>query len=500
MTDGSAPADNPSYGSAVGKVEPFGVDHIPDHERHGKPQSQFFVWFAANLNFPIMLLGFSAITLGLSLPAAVTAIGAGAFVGALLMAVMSRMGVRLGVPQQIQARGPLGFLGNFLPVAYINVFAGIGWASVTVILGSKALAELLSIPFWITALIITALQLIVAIFGYNMIHFLERILGLVLCPLFILITVTAVSRGAGYFSANTHAGGFVGSTGGWITLAGLFLSFLIAWSPFASDYSRYLPDSRRNTTLSTVFTGLANFITVFWLGVVGALVAGSASSSDAITALHELTGPLAAPALLAVTISALSQNFLNVYGGAISVQTLRIPVSRVQAVTLICAIAYGIALWGSTGTAAKFEIFLNLTAYFIAPFAAVLLIDYYIGGRSNRDRIGELYDKTRRVEWGFFAWAGAVLVSVPFWHSGIYIGVIAQTYPEWGDLTYYVAALVAVLLYLATYRLPTIWPMHRRPSPQAPRHEHQTRTATAEDDDTAGQPATTEHADTGSPT
>ncbi|WP_194236030.1 hypothetical protein [Streptomyces acidicola] len=26
----------------------------------------------------------------------------------------------------IQARGPLGFFGNFLPVAYINVFAGIG--------------------------------------------------------------------------------------------------------------------------------------------------------------------------------------------------------------------------------------------------------------------------------------------------------------------------------------------------------------------------------------
>ena len=39
----------------------------------------------------------------------VTAVFAGALGGSVLMAVMSRMGARLGVPQQIQARGPLGF-------------------------------------------------------------------------------------------------------------------------------------------------------------------------------------------------------------------------------------------------------------------------------------------------------------------------------------------------------------------------------------------------------
>ncbi|GDY59061.1 hypothetical protein SVIO_096840 [Streptomyces violaceusniger] len=88
------------YGSAVTKVEPFGVDHIPDNERHGKPSSQFFVWFAAGLNFPIILLGFSAVGLGLSFGAAVAAIVVGAGLGSLLMAVMSRMGVRLGCPSR----------------------------------------------------------------------------------------------------------------------------------------------------------------------------------------------------------------------------------------------------------------------------------------------------------------------------------------------------------------------------------------------------------------
>ena len=150
------------------------------------------------------------------MPAIVT----GAALGSLLMAVMSRMGVRLGVPQQIQARGPLGFFGNFLPVAYINVFAGIGWASVTVILGGKAFAELTHLPFWLCAGVLTAVELVVSIYGYNMINYPQKVLTYVLTPLFLLITVVAVVRGGSLFHADSHASGCIGSTGGWITFGG----------------------------------------------------------------------------------------------------------------------------------------------------------------------------------------------------------------------------------------------------------------------------------------
>ena len=133
------------------------------------------------MNFPIMVLGFLAVSYGLSLTASITAIIAGTFVGSVVMGILSRMGGRLGVAQQIQARGPLGFFGNFLPVAYINIFAGIGWAAVTVILGAEAFHTLIpAIPYWIGALILVVIQLIVAVYGYNMIHYLERILAVVL--------------------------------------------------------------------------------------------------------------------------------------------------------------------------------------------------------------------------------------------------------------------------------------------------------------------------------
>jgi NCS1 nucleoside transporter family len=451
------------YRDKIAAVEPYGVDAIPDSERHGKPISQFFIWFAAGMNFPIMVLGFSAVSLGLSLTSAVVAIIVGSFVGSVVMGILSRMGGRLGVAQQIQARGPLGFFGNFVPVAYVNIFAGIGWAAVTVILGAQAAHALFPvIPFWLAALVLVSLQLVVAVYGYNMIHYLERILAVVLFFGFLLITVVSIVRGwQGGFDANPQAKYWVGGAGGWITFMGYFLSFLIAWWPFASDYSRYLPDEDHVSRGIGLWTFAGNFISLSWLGIAGAILGGSAISGETpIEVLHRLTGPFAIPALLTVLISSFSQNFLNVYGGAISVQTLRIPVSRRTAVILICAAAYLISLWADEGFEAKFKTFLFMGAYLIAPFGAILLLDYVLNHRHDRDRIHELYDPRRVLEWGFVAWLIGALASTPFWQLSFYTGPIATAHPEWGDLSYFAGFGVGAIAFALLYRLPPLW--HRK--------------------------------------
>jgi NCS1 nucleoside transporter family len=455
----ASPADR-GYRDKVAVVEPYGVDHIPDAERHGKASSQFSIWFAAGMNFPIMVLGFSAVSFGLSFTAAAIAIIAGSFLGAVVQGVLAQMGARLGVPQQIQARGPLGFFGNFVPVAYINIFAGIGWAAVTIILGSQAFHELVPvIPEWLCSLVLVSLQLVVAVFGYNMIHYLQKILAWVLFVGFAMITIVSVVRGHGtMFAANPHASSFVGAVGGWITFAGFFLSFLIAWWPFASDYSRYLPDDHKTHRNAGLWTWAGNFISLSWLGIAGVLLGGAAVSGEGpIAALHRMTGPFATIALLVVLLSSFSQNFLNVYGGAISVQTLRIPVSRRVAVTLICAAAFLISLYASAGFEDKFKTFLFLSAYLIAPFGAILLLDYFVGGRKDKSRIAELYDETRIVNWGFVAWLGGTVASIPFWQLTFYTGPVAAAHPGWGDESYFVGFAVGAILYLLTYRLKPLW-------------------------------------------
>jgi NCS1 family nucleobase:cation symporter-1 len=449
------------YRNKIAAVEPYSTDAIPDSERHGKAVSQFFIWFAAGMNFPIMVLGFAAVGMGLSLVSAVTAILAGSFLGALVMGIMSRMGGRLGVPQQIQARGPLGFFGNFVPVAYVNVFAGIGWAAVTVILGAQAAHALMPfIPFWLTALVLVSLQLTVAVYGYNMIHFLERILTVVLCAGFVLITVVSLSRGwTGAFPSNPSAKGWVGGVGGWITFCGFFLSFLIAWWPFASDYSRYLPDEDHVNRASGFWTFAGNFLSLSWLGITGAILGNFAAAGESpIEALHRLTaGPFAAIALLTVLLSSFSQNFLNVYGGAISIQTLRIPVSRTTGVVFICVVAYAISLWADEGFESKFKTFLFMGSYMIAPFGALLLLDYVLNHRHDRSKIAELYDSRRILEWGFVAWLIGVAASMPFWQLAFFTGPIAAKHPEWGDLSYVIGFVVGGLAFVVLNRFPPLW-------------------------------------------
>lgn len=466
-SDGApAPADR-LYRDKVATVEPYGVDAIPDSERHGKATSQMSIWFAAGMNFPIMVLGFYAVGMGLSLASAITAIVVGSFVGSVVMGILSRMGGRLGVAQQIQARGPLGFFGNFAPVAYVNVFAGIGWAAVTVILGGQAAHSLVKgIPFWLAALVLVALQLVVAVYGYNMIHYLQRILAVVLFAGFLMITVSAIHQGwHGYSPSKTGAATY-GHAGGWITFMGYFLSFLIAWWPFASDYSRYLPDNDRVSRATGFWTFAGNFLSLSWLGIAGAMLGGSAASGQSpIEALHTLTGSLATPALLTILLSSFSQNFLNVYGGAISIQTLRIPVSRRTAVVFICVAAYAIALWADEGFEAKFKSFLFLGAYLIAPFGAALLLDWVLNRRWDRSKIGELYDTRRLLEWGFVAWLLGALASMPFWELSFFTGPFAKAHPHAGDLSYFVGFAVAAAAFALLYKLPPLWRRHHHATP-----------------------------------
>ncbi|WP_417233686.1 purine-cytosine permease family protein [Arthrobacter sp.] len=453
-------AEDRGYRNSLTKIEPYGIEHIPDVERHGKPSSQFFLWFAAGMNFPIVVLGFSATYFGLPFWSAALAILAAGLIAATIMGYLSGMGVRLGVPQQMQARGPLGFLGNLLPVAYVNVFAGIGWAAVTVILGGQAIALLSGMPFWVSALILMLLQLGVAVMGYNLIHFLQRVLSIILFAGFVFITVVALAQGKIVNSVNESAEGFAG-IGGWVIFFGYFMSFIIAWMPFASDYSRYLPNTSANRRGAGVFTMLGNFVTLSWMGILGVLLGATATTDDAIGALKDLMGPWAIVGMGIVALSSFTQNFLNVYGGAISIQTMGVPVKRHTAVVFICAASYLVALWGQTGFNDGFTVFLNLTAYFVAPYVMVLICDYVLGNRRSERGLRELFDKSRKVEWGFVAWAAGVLGSTPFWISSLYTGPIAAANPQLGDLTFYVGAAIAAAVYLVTYRLPRL---SRRPA------------------------------------
>lgn len=449
-------SQQPQYGSSLTRTEPFATDHIPLTERHGHPRHQFTLWFAANMVLAVMVSGFFSSLFGLSVVQGLTAVAAGTALGAIVMGLLAGIGTKMGVPQQIQARGPMGYFGNFVPIALLTVVSAIGWTAVNTVFAVIALRMLIDVPFWLAAVAIFAVQSVFAIWGHNLIHLINKIATVVLAILFAVITALSIGQVNLSVGVNPDAPFYMGSFGSWVTFAGFFFAYVMTWTPFASDFSRYLPQNTSHLKV-TFFTAGGTFLAMMWLGGIGVLVSSFAGELDAIPALADLTGSWMPVAMITVVVSTLPVSAMNLYGGSLSLLTIRIPVNRIVGVLLIAASSLGVTLLMQTNPYGSFYDFLNVLAYLVVPFSTVLLLDYYLRMRAHADAATrELFDTRRTVEWGFVAWIIGCAISSLFWSSAIYTGPLAAGVAQFGDISFFVGAITAAIAYLALRPLPEL--------------------------------------------
>lgn len=454
----SADGTAPQYGSSLTRAEPFATEHIPVGERHGKPRHQFTLWFAANMVLAVMVSGFFSSLFGLSVVQGLTAVAAGTALGAIVMGLLAGIGMKMGVPQQVQGRGPMGYFGNFVPIALLTVISAIGWTAVNTVFAVIALQMLVDVPFWLAATVIFAIQAVFAIWGHNLIHVINKIATVVLALLFAVITVLSLQKVDFEVGVNTDAPFYMGGFAGWVTFAGFFFAYVMTWTPFASDFSRYLPQNTSHAKV-TAFTAGGTFTAMMWLGGIGVLVSSFAGELDAIPALADLTGSWAPLAMITVVVSTLPVSAMNLYGGALSLLTIRIPISRIWGVIVIALISLGVTLLMQTNPYGSFYDFLNVLAYLVVPFSTVLLLDYYFRTRKlGAAASDELFDTSRKVEWGFVAWVIGCLFSSLFWTSTLWTGPFANMFSAAGDVSFIAGALAATVAYLILSRLRPLSP------------------------------------------
>ncbi|MFE1042383.1 cytosine permease, partial [Streptomyces sp. NPDC058832] len=96
-------APHPPPPDRAGRVEAHGIDHIPDHERHGRPRQLFSVWAAANVNYLSLVTGGALILMGLTLWQALAVIVAGNLFW-LLTGLLSISGPAAGAPSEVVTR------------------------------------------------------------------------------------------------------------------------------------------------------------------------------------------------------------------------------------------------------------------------------------------------------------------------------------------------------------------------------------------------------------
>ncbi len=435
------------------EIEHFGIDHIPEDRRHGSPGRVFTLWFAANLTIADYVIGVLCIgTFGLTLFQTLPVLVVGNVLGGLLVGLSAAMGPRLGFPQMFSSRSAFGRIGNYVPGG-LNWISTVGWFTVNTILGAEALQVILpSINFYAAAVILVAVQLLIAIYGHDFIHLFEKwmtvVLGVIWLAVFIL-AIPHLSQAASYIPVGGSASAPSLSSVG-IVLA-ISFSYIMSWSPYASDYSRYLPvkSSKRRVTLFALAGGAA---ASFGIEAIGAIVEAVTKDTTGqyFSVLNSFAGSLGLFAIIAITLGAIAANALNIYTNSLSALVLDVKTKRWVTVVVGGLVGLALAILGGTNFELNFENFLLILDYWITPWLAIVLIDFFVLKRTTP----ESCKQAKR--WDFPTlgiYCLAILVSVPFMSPPVnlapIVGGIATTYLGGADFSYYISFVVASILYYA---------------------------------------------------
>jgi nucleobase:cation symporter-1, NCS1 family len=421
-------------------LEMHGMAPIPAENRYGSIHRVFTVWFTPNLVPAAFFVGVLALNLGFALGTAAIVIGT--VLGALLVSTMCSWGPSTGLGQLPLARLQFGRT-VFVP-GLLMWLSTIAWDALNAIFGAAAIHLLIHVPFWVGLLIVLAMQGVLGVFGYEVMHTFEQWGSIVLALMFVAITVKIAQIGNFHSAATVHGGPKVGA---FILMATIAAGFVVSWGAYASEYSRYMkPDTSRAGIFWLTLAGTV--LSSVWVEILG-LAAGAGATNGTSAGIRAVLGGglLGGLALVAIWIGTVAVNAMNDYSGSLALQAAGFRVRRPVVAVIVTVVAFFLTLWLNTGTlATKFENVLLFITYWVPPFAAVQMVDWWRkrGVINAADAVGAAlkpgWDALIALLVGFGA-------AVPFMDTSLFVGPASSGWLQGGDIAFPVGFVVALVVY-----------------------------------------------------
>jgi nucleobase:cation symporter-1, NCS1 family len=433
-----------SESDSATKVESIGIEHVPSEKRHGTSGRTFTLWFASNLTIADYVIGVLVTQVfGLTFLQSLPILAIGNVLGGLVLGLSSAMGPKLGFPQMFSSRASFGRKGNYA-LGGLNWISTAGWFAVNAILGTLAVLALFpSANYYLVATILVSVQVLIGIYGHDFIHVFEKYMSVVLGLLFFVVFVLALPQLGKVSNASQLAVPLTLGAAG-TTLAVSF-SYIMSWSPYASDYSRYLPETTSKTRV-VLYTLAGGAIASFAVEALGALVGALTSSSlGYFVALRSFAGDAGDIVLVGLILGAITANALNIYTNSLSALVLDIKTKRWITVVAGGIVGLGLAFVGGNNFPANYENFLLVLDYWITPWLAIVIVDFYLVGRTTPS------STSSAPGWDLGAlgiYALSILASVPFmvWPS-TYTGPLSKFFGG-ADFSYFISfGIAAILIY-----------------------------------------------------
>ncbi len=440
------------------QMEMLTIQPIPLEDRHGTARDLFTVWFGSNLMLLTIVTGGLAVTdFGLSFAWAVVGLTIGNLVGAVFMALHAAQGPQLGVPQMVQTRGQFGSYGSLLVVGIVIVMY-VGFLASNLVAGGDALASITPGISDVPGIaLVGVLSLVAAVFGYDLIHAYTRVMTFVSGAVILLAggwIVWVHGLPPEFLSRNGYsAAGMLGA----ISIAALWQ---IAYAPYVSDYSRYMPrDTGARPAFWASYWGCA-------LGsllpmILGAAVALAMPAKGSVVAgLAMLTRGIAPLVIIVLAVGVAAANAINLYCGALSALTIGQTLfprwspgslARATAAAVMFGLSLVAAMLAKESFVANYTDFILLLLYVLVPWTAINLIDYYVLRHGQYDvqsflrRDGGIYGKVNGV--AVTCYVIGIAVQVPFMATPLYTGPAAKALGG-ADLSWVVGLAVTSPIYL----------------------------------------------------
>ena len=454
------------------KIETHGIDYIPPEERWAKPRDIGAMWAGASVQIEYFIYGAVLMTFGFNFAQALSLIIIGNL-SYFLLGLCSLQAPQTGTTVFAINRASYGPNGSRL-ISFFNWITQIGFEveGLILIVGAALVLEIKAgfspgdpakVIFVIVAVLI---QGVLPFLGHATI--LKTLRALVI-PFIILF---AVMLGFAIPHATTHG---VAHAADWQTyMEGLAFTIVLSglgWTECGNDYTRYCkPETSKKGIVGWVFLGTAvPEILIMTLGAaVGTFLVKVGTQANAFVAFaHQSFIPawFVVVFLIFSIVQLFAINSLDMYSSGVTLQAMGVKVKRDQAVVIDCVLALGVTMYAIFNTSFNTYLkdFVDVVIVWIAPWAAIFLVDWwmrrsrYVPAELQRTDKGGLYYRTAGIYWpaiiaqvvGMFAAVSALSAtfSLPRWLNE----VTRHTQDKFGygaDFSVFLGMGVGGLLYL----------------------------------------------------
>jgi NCS1 family nucleobase:cation symporter-1 len=394
-----APTTTDPTADAAVPFDAHGIDPIPDDSRDCSPWELFWIWSGANIAPINWVLGALGITLGLSLVETLLVVVLGNVIGCAVFGVFNVIGHRTAVNQMVLGRAPFGRKGAIVP-GLAQFALTMGWVGVnTWVVLDLALAMLAELGVtggvWLEVAVaagIMVVQLGLALYGFYAIRSFEKYT----VPATVLVMAVMTVMAMATTDVNWNLTGTPMDGGDKVTavtqlLTAIGIGWGLTWIPYASDYSRFV---RVTASTRAVFwsSSLGMYLPTVWLAALGACLASAGRGNDPSTLVVSTFGVMAIPVLLLLVHGPIATNILNLYSCSLAALSIGVQAARWKVTLVAGLVASGVlaVFVNADSFAHAFDQWMVSILVWISPWAAIVLVDYFVVRRGSLD-VASLY-------------------------------------------------------------------------------------------------------------